>query len=59
MFSRAVLQEEDLTNPILERIMNQYQEIAAALRQALPQIFRKRIYRKRKLPTWCFILPIL
>lgn len=30
VFSRAVLQEEDLTNPILERIMNQYQEIAAA-----------------------------
>ncbi len=55
-FLGRFLQEEDLTNPILERIMNQYQEIAAALRQALPQIFfRKRIYRKRKLPTWYFI----
>ena len=42
VFSRAVLQEEDLTNPILERIMNQYQEIAAALRQALPQIFPQK-----------------
>ncbi|MGC3359789.1 PRD domain-containing protein, partial [Enterococcus faecalis] len=42
VFSRAVLQEEDLTNPILVRIMNQYHEIPAALSHGLPQIFPQK-----------------
>lgn len=42
VFSRAVLQEEQLTNPILENIMVQYQEIAQAIRQGIEQIFQEK-----------------
>ncbi|MFP9039068.1 PRD domain-containing protein, partial [Enterococcus faecalis] len=35
VFSRAVLQEETLTNPILEKIMVQYEEVANAIRKAV------------------------
>lgn len=39
VFSRVILEEETLTNPILERIMQQYEEVASAIRQALPRTF--------------------
>lgn len=39
VFSRAILQEEPLTNPILERIMEQYVEVANGIKQALPLVF--------------------
>lgn len=42
VFSRAVLQEETLTNPILEKIMVQYEEIANAIRQAVERIFQEK-----------------
>lgn len=37
--TRAILQEENLNNPILERILAQYPEIASGIRNSLPQIF--------------------
>jgi mannitol operon transcriptional antiterminator len=40
VFTRAVLQEKTLSNPILERIMTQYPEIVAALRKSLPTVFQ-------------------
>ena len=39
VFSRAILREEPLTNPILERIMEQYIEIANGIKDALPVVF--------------------
>ncbi|MGM9903241.1 MAG: BglG family transcription antiterminator [Enterococcus sp.] len=42
VFSRAVLQEEQLTNPILEKIMFQYQEIAQGIRYAIELIFQEK-----------------
>ena len=42
VFSRAVLQEETLTNPILEKIMVQYEEIANAIRKAVERIFQEK-----------------
>ncbi|WP_165005306.1 MULTISPECIES: BglG family transcription antiterminator [unclassified Enterococcus] len=42
VFSRAVLQEEVLSNPILEKIMVQYEEIAQALRHAVGHIFQEK-----------------
>ncbi|MEY8445152.1 PRD domain-containing protein [Enterococcus ratti] len=44
VFSRAILQEKNLTNPILEKIIIQYEEIAEAL-----QVATKRIFREKKL----------
>ena len=37
--SRVILEEETLTNPILERIMEQYEEVANGIRQSLPLVF--------------------
>lgn len=39
IFSRVILEEETLTNPILERIMQQYEEVARGIRIPLPKVF--------------------
>lgn len=39
IFSRVILEEETLTNPILERIMQQYEEVAKGIRRSLPKVF--------------------
>lgn len=39
IFSRVILEEETLTNPILERIMQQYEEVARGIRISLPKVF--------------------
>ncbi len=39
VFSRTALQGTELANPILERIMEQYAEIADAIRLSLPKVF--------------------
>lgn len=56
VFSRAVLQEETLTNPILEKIMVQYEEVANAIRKAVERIFQEKIIRRRDRlygPSFC------
>lgn len=47
--SRAILQEGSLNNPILERIMEQYSEIAAAIRLGLPQVFPKKQFSEEEI----------
>lgn len=42
VFSRAILQEETLTNPILEKIMIQYDELTTAVRSAVSQVFQEK-----------------
>ena len=42
VFSRAILQEETLTNPILEKIMVQYEELTTAIRSAVNQVFQEK-----------------
>nr|WP_279010596.1 PRD domain-containing protein [Vagococcus fluvialis] len=39
VFSRAILQEDQLRNPILERIMEQYVEVANGIKESLPLVF--------------------
>ncbi|MFC4709158.1 BglG family transcription antiterminator [Enterococcus eurekensis] len=39
IFSRVILEEETITNPILERIMQQYEEVARGIRISLPKVF--------------------
>lgn len=39
IFSRVILEEETLTNRILERIMQQYEEVARGIRISLPKVF--------------------
>lgn len=39
IFSRVILEEETLTNRILERIMQQYEEVAREIRISLPKVF--------------------
>lgn len=39
VFSRVILQEENLTNPILERIMAQYTDVVKGIRRTLPKVF--------------------
>lgn len=58
VFSRAVLQEETLTNPILEKIMVQYEEVANAIRKAVERIFQEKNYPKKRSLIWSFILRI-
>lgn len=41
VFTRVVLEDATLNNPILERIMSQYPEIVRALRVSLPQVFKQ------------------
>ncbi len=55
VFSRAVLQEETLTNPILEKIMVQYEEVANAIRKAVERIFQEKNYPKKRSLIWSFI----
>lgn len=47
--SRAILQEGSLNNPILERIMEQYSEIAAAIRLGLPRVFPKKQFSEEEI----------
>ncbi|MFV0559366.1 MAG: BglG family transcription antiterminator [Enterococcus sp.] len=42
VFSRAVLQEETLTNPTLEKIMIQYEELTDAIRSVVGRIFQEK-----------------
>lgn len=39
VFSRVILEEEVLVNPILERIMDQYSEVVTGIRKTLPRVF--------------------
>lgn len=39
VFSRVILQEDQLRNPILERIMEQYVEVANGIKESLPLVF--------------------
>ncbi|WP_291292740.1 PRD domain-containing protein [Enterococcus sp.] len=39
VMTRAILEENQLNNPILEKIMKQYKEIAEAIRISLPLVF--------------------
>lgn len=46
--SRAILQEKTLNNPILERIVQQYAEIAEAIRKAVPLVFAKKQFSEEE-----------
>ncbi|MGI6155982.1 MAG: BglG family transcription antiterminator [Enterococcus lemanii] len=37
--SRGILREPELNNPILEKVVNQYQEVSLAIRQAVREVF--------------------
>lgn len=47
--SRAIVPESSLNNPILERIMNQYEEIGQALKNKLPIIFPKQPFSEEEI----------
>ncbi|HCM89799.1 MULTISPECIES: PRD domain-containing protein [Vagococcus] len=49
VFSRAILKEDTLTNPILERIMEQYQELANGIRQSLPIAFEGQVLTEEEI----------
>ena len=46
--SRAIIPETSLSNPILERIMNQYGEIGQALKKELPKIFSSQSFSEEE-----------
>ncbi|CZR01178.1 phosphoenolpyruvate-dependent sugar phosphotransferase system eiia 2 [Trichococcus palustris] len=47
--SRAILNQGNLNNPILERIMAQYSEVASAIRNALPQVFPQQQFSEEEI----------
>lgn len=47
--SRAIVPEASLNNPILERIMNQYEEIGQALKKKLPLIFPNQPFSEEEI----------
>ncbi|KPG71971.1 BglG family transcription antiterminator [Enterococcus sp. RIT-PI-f] len=49
VMTRAILEENQLNNPILEKIMNQYVEIAAAIRSNLPHIFSQQQFSEEEI----------
>jgi mannitol operon transcriptional antiterminator len=46
--SRAILNQGSLNNPILERIMDQYSEVAGAIRNALPKVFPQQEFSEEE-----------
>ncbi len=47
--SRAILNQGSLNNPILERIMGQYSEVAGAIRNALPKVFPQQEFSEEEI----------
>ena len=47
--SRAILNQGNLNNPILERIMAQYSEVAGAIRKALPKVFPQQEFSEEEI----------
>ncbi|MFZ1254672.1 MAG: PRD domain-containing protein, partial [Trichococcus flocculiformis] len=47
--SRAILNQGSLNNPILERIMGQYSEVAGAIRKALPKVFPQQEFSEEEI----------
>lgn len=49
VMTRAILEEDHLNNPILEKIMNQYVEIASGIRNHLPQVFPQQQFSEEEI----------
>lgn len=47
--SKGILKEQELNNPVLEKVMEQYQELAFALRQVVPQVFPDQAFSEEEI----------
>lgn len=49
VFSRVILQEEVLINPILERIMEQYSDVVEGIYETLPKVFPGKVLSEEEI----------